>query len=569
MPSRARRRVRALLPRVAAAGLALACAAGAAVPGTARADTASGGLTPEAVDAYMAEYLDSTALPGATVAVTKDGSVVHTAGYGTDSAGEPLAADTPMGLASVSKAFTGAAVMRLVEDGRVGLDEPVRTYLPEFTTADPRSDRITVRHLLTQTSGLSDSGFREKSEPAPDSLKGAVARLSGVRLVADPGTEENYHNPNYHVAARMVEVVSGEPFADFLDDAVFTPLGMADTVTVDTAADVAASGVADGHVAVLGVPVSLPEPESFFNGAGGMASTADDMAAWLAAQQNGGVGPGGGRILSAEGIEQTHTPNGTEPGETKALGWEVGRTGRGAPTIQHGGIQFTYTAEQALLPESGYGIAVMAGSGLGRGDAVAIMAGLIALSEGAEPPAPPAAALMAVDVVLLALGALTALLGVRGLCRAAVWARRRSGSPWWGAALRCLPYVSTVFAALAVHRLSAPLAGGRDLPWIGAVYTAPTLMLFLLVAAISGAAVLVARCVHLLRGRRARRGAAAGGRAAGEPTGEPMGEPTGETRREPRSEPTGEPSGGPAGEATEAGSTAEREPAAAPPRLTP
>lgn len=472
-----------------------------ALQAPAAADSAGDRLTPEGIDAYMAEYLDSSALTGATVAVTHGTRVVHTAGYGSDAAGAPMRADTPMAVASVSKAFTALAVMQLVEEGAVELDTPVRDYLPEFETADPRSDEITVRQLLNQSSGMSDQGFREKSEAQPASLEEAVARLRTAELVADPGTESHYHNPNYHVAARIVEVVSGQPFADYLRGNVFDPLGMDDTTTVDTADDLAGAGVGEGHIAVLGVPIAVAEPEGFWGGAGGTVTTAEDMAAWLIAQNNQGALPDGERILSAEGIKETHTPS--DPRERKGFGWTAGSTGGGSPTIEHGGVQFTFTAEQRLLPETGHGIAVMADSGLGRSDSWAILEGLTALAEDEEPASSPAGTLLAVDITLLLATAATVFLAMRGVRRAPAWVERHQGRPWWATTVRCMPYVVGVGACVFINRLLAPLAQGRDITWVQSGYLAPTLLLWLVVVAAACSAVLIARFASAGR-RRSR-----------------------------------------------------------------
>ncbi|MDE3723773.1 serine hydrolase [Nocardiopsis sp. N85] len=436
-------------------------------------------LTAEAVDAYVADYLDATPLPGAAVAVTRGTEVVRAGGYGVDSRGGPMSARTPMGTASVGKAFTAVTVMGLVEDGAIALDDPVVARLPEFAVDDPRGDEITVRQLLTHTSGMSDVGFREKSEPTPGDPEGAVARLSDAALVADPGAEEHYHNPNYHVLARMVEVVEGRPFAEVLDERVPVPLGMVDTVTVDTAEEVFTAGVASGHVSVLGRAVALPEPEGYVNGSGGMVSTADDMARWLIAQYSGGAGPDGGRVLSPGGWEATLAPLGGEgPGGDRALGWSVGRTGTGAPLISHGGIEFTYTAHQALLPESGVGIAVMTGTGLGSGDAANLMWGLVALAEGVEPPAPVGVWLLVVDVVLVVSMGVVVFFAVRGVRRAPGWALAVRGRRW-RFPVGALGAAVVVAAALFPHRWISALAGGRDLTWTQALYTVPTWVVFL------------------------------------------------------------------------------------------
>src|SRR6185312_5921599 len=106
---------------------------------------------------------------------------------------------------------------------------------------------ITVRQLLEQTSGLADSQVRELSREQPDSLADAVVALRTARLAADPGTQWNYHNPNYQVAARLVEVVSGVPFAAYMRDHIFEPTGMTTSVAVeDNSTPI--DGLVDGHV---------------------------------------------------------------------------------------------------------------------------------------------------------------------------------------------------------------------------------------------------------------------------------------------------------------------------------
>ncbi|RKS07698.1 CubicO group peptidase (beta-lactamase class C family) [Nocardiopsis sp. Huas11] len=468
------------------------------MPPAAAGESASAGadrsLTAEAVDAYVSDYVESALLPGATVAVTQGTEVVRVAGYGVDSRGEPMTADTPMGGASISKAFTALAVLRLVEDGTLALDDRVVEHLDEFVMADPRSDRITVGQLLSQTSGLSDTAFREKSEPAPRDLEGAVARLAGAGLAADPGAEYHYHNPNYHVAARLVEVVSGRSFGDFMDERVFEPLGMADTVTVDTAAEVFEAGVATGHIGVLGRAVAIAEPDDFYNGAGGMVTTAADLSRWLIAQNNGGVGPDGVRVLSAEGIERSHSSPGVgAPGEESALGWTTRSSPEGTAMVSHGGVQFTYTAYHALLPESGYGIAVLADTGLGVSDASALLYGLVALADGQEPAAPTTRMLFWLDVAMVVLVALSGYLAVRGVRRAGAWALAARGRAWWWSAARLFPGMALMVVAMVPHRLTAWSAGGRDVPWAHVFYVVPGVFTALMVGAAACAVVYAVR----------------------------------------------------------------------------
>ena len=159
----------------------------------------------DAVDALARAALQAWEVPGVAVAIVRDDEVVYLKGYGAAGNGEPVTPRTQFYIASLSKGFTAVAVMQLVEEGKVKLDEPVRTYLPGFATADQRlSDTITVRQLLNQTSGLADSGFPAYTLPQPDSLEERVESLRTAKLVSEPGTEFHYTDANYDVVARLV-----------------------------------------------------------------------------------------------------------------------------------------------------------------------------------------------------------------------------------------------------------------------------------------------------------------------------------------------------------------------------
>ncbi|MEU8149694.1 serine hydrolase domain-containing protein [Nonomuraea sp. NPDC048901] len=434
--------------------------------------------TPASIDGFIAQYREATGLPGVAVVVTKGTRVVHAAGYGRTATGEPVTADTPMALASLSKSFTSLAVLQLVEKGRVELDKPVRGYLPEFQMADPRAADITVRQLLNQTSGMADSAFHEKSLPQPDTLQGSVRRLKDARLASKPGTAYSYHNTNYQVAARLVEVVSGEPFAGYLKTHVFTPLGMRNSSTIDTDRDL--PGSARGHLYLLGQAIAVPEPPGFGNGSGGVLSSANDMARWLIAQNSDGG------ILSPASVKEMRTPSVQNP--DYALGWELDRTAGGTPVVRHGGDLFTSTAQQLLMPGSGYGVAVMANTGMAFADSAALMDGLVALIEGRRPEA-PSSPFLATDLVFTLLTLATVALAVRGITRSRRWAARRTGWQRW----RLLPYLCPLILCTAIAPVFRVLARGSDISWIQVVYLYPTFMIWLVTAAAAGTALVVAR----------------------------------------------------------------------------
>lgn len=199
-------------------------------------------LDTEQIDDYIANYLERNGLPVAAIVVVKDGELVYENGYGHDSDWEPLTAKSKMRLASGSKPFTAFAVLQLVDEGKVELDEPAVNYIPELTLNDTRWNQVTVRQLLSHTSGLPNPII---VGPA-DTLKHGVSRFHDWNLQSEPGEKYAYSNANYWILAYLVEQVSGMTFADYLKQKVFSPLGMEDSLSAVNSGD-----------AMQGLPQSL------------------------------------------------------------------------------------------------------------------------------------------------------------------------------------------------------------------------------------------------------------------------------------------------------------------------
>ncbi|MFF4413302.1 serine hydrolase domain-containing protein [Streptosporangium sp. NPDC001559] len=468
-----------------------------AVPASAREARAAREPAPAEIERVVAEYATRTGYPGIATAITLGDRVLYTGGYGHDSSGAAVTATTPMPVASVSKSFTALAVMRLVEVGKVVLDAPVRDYLPGFRIADPRGERITVRRLLEQTSGLSDGTFPEKSLPQPGSPADAVTRARTATLAADPGTRHLYTNTNYHLAARLVEVVTGEPFAEYMRRQVFGPAGMRSTTTISQTPRDLPPGVREGHLYAYGMSIPAPEPKRFVGGSDGVITTAEDMATWLITQNGGGVAPNGTRLLSAEGVRTTHTPS--DRRWTYGLGWDTDARGR----VSHSGIWFTYTAHQLLLP-GGYGIAVIGNGGIGLGNEGigALAEELATLVTGGSPETGSSLRLI-IDLVLACLTLLSLALGVRNLRRTGRWAGRFVSRPAWRLLPRLLPRLFPLVLLVFLPRLLGMLAGGgRDLTHLQLFYYSVALVTWTAVATLSNLAVLTTRVVALVRLRR-------------------------------------------------------------------
>jgi CubicO group peptidase (beta-lactamase class C family) len=452
----------------------------------------------EATDHFVVDQLSRTSIPGAAIALTHNGEVVHVRGFGHDSDGRAVTADTLFRIASLSKSFTSLAVMQLVDQERVSLDDRVTDILPEFRPADPRAAEITVAEVLNQTSGFADHAFNELSGPQPHTLAAAVSRLNETHLVSDPGKEWHYFNPNYEIAARIVEVASGEEFNGYLSEHVLVPAGMTSSVA-DNTDNSPVPGLAKGHVALYGRQIPVGNPDTFGAGAGGVVSTASDMARWLVVQTNEGQTSSGKQLVSAPSLMQMHTAS-TSSGY--AYGWSVRRR-PGEPTrIAHTGNLSTFSSYQALLPDSGYGVALLFNSAsVLTTDQTAIYTGVLDILSGTDMSpdgARPTAA--TIDYALGAVTLVILVLGVRGVLNARRWTRRRTRTPTFArtrTCLRLLPSVA-VLGVAATFPAIAELVFARAVDWTAALYAWPAVVALVLAAFLASSATLLTRVGLLL-----------------------------------------------------------------------
>lgn len=459
-----------------------------------------------AVDRFLSEQIDAASIPGAAVAITRGDRVVHVAGFGHDSTGARVTGDTLFRVASLSKSITALAVMQLVDEHRLRLDDPVADLLPEFRLADPRGADITVRQILEQTSGLADSQVHELSREQPGSLAEAVVALRTARLVAAPGTQWNYHNPNYEIAARLVEVVAGEPFDTYLRDHVFRPAGMTSALTVDHD-DKDVPGLGDGHAVAWGHAFAAGGPHAFEAGAGGVVASAADMAQWLIVQTNHGRAADGTPVLSDHSLTEQHIPGADTHGY--ALGWDTDGPADAPIRLEHTGSLLTYSSYMEIVPDSGYGVVVLlnAGSGLML-DQTGIFYGVRDIVEGTNlTPMGPAGTKYNATTLDRILGLLTLavlLLGASGVLRARRWARRRRHQSWILAGARTVPHLAVLAALAAFPQLAERLIGGRDVTWEAAAYGWPALTVLVLTALLATVATLVSRVWQVARGGTSR-----------------------------------------------------------------
>ena len=319
------------------------------------------------IDRYIEQQLKRLKIPGAALAIVEGDQIVHQRGFGqTRPGGMPPSPLTPFVLGSVTKSFTALAVMQLVEAGKVDMDAPVQRYLPWFRVADPQaSAQMTVRQLLNQTSGLSSvSGWvpLDDFDSSPGAGERQARALATLQLSRPPGSAFEYSNMNYNLLGLIVEAVSGESYAAYIQDHIFGPLDMRHSYTTRTEAQ--QNGLALGHRYWFAYPVAAPDlplPRGSLP-AGYLLSSTEDMSHYLIAQLNEGR-YGDAQILSPAGIAEMHCP----AAEFSMMGVSLGQYGMGwfindrdqVRIVSHSGVVPDFFAYMAIVPEQKKGLVLL------------------------------------------------------------------------------------------------------------------------------------------------------------------------------------------------------------------
>jgi CubicO group peptidase (beta-lactamase class C family) len=411
-------------------GLAQALATG---NGSSQADSAAF----DAIDARVQNQMQERHMPGAALGIVEGDEIVHLQGFGdADDSGRDATPQTPFKIGSTSKSFTALAIMQLVEDGKIDLDAPVRSYIPWFRVADPdASKRITVRHLLTQTSGIPTAAgetYLYKGDTSKDALEKVVRGARDVELTHSPGRVWQYSNLNYTTLGLIVQMVSGVSYEQYVEEHILTPLGMKNSFTFLPEAQ--RHGLATGHQFWFGRP--FPGGGLHYNRAntptGLITSNARDMSRYLIAQLNGGRYEDA-RVLSSKGIAELHrgAANMGQPHKSYAMGW-IDDEMDGVPIVWHNGDTGDFQASMILVPKSKWGVVVLwnGSNDLRQGSLDTIAKGVVAQLLGVESPPPPGLlenpAMVAVSVIL-AVGVLQVL----GIVRSVVLVRRWRAERTW------------------------------------------------------------------------------------------------------------------------------------------
>ena len=325
-------------------------------------------------DAYMARGLREFQVPGAAVAVVKDGKVVLARGYGVRRLGDPAPVDahTVFAIASNTKAFTTAALAMLVEEDKLRWDDPVTRYLPDFQLYDPYVSReITVRDLVSHRSGLGLGGGDLLWLGTTYRRDEIVHRIRALKPASSFRSRYAYQNIMFLVAGQVIEAVSGRSWDDFVRDRIFAPLGMAES-NASVRALTPGTDFASPHARVGNVVQPVPfDTVDQIAAVGGINANVSDLARWMMVQLDSGR-VGDRRLYSAASAREMWSPATIVPIDQPApglealqpnfsaygLGWFL-RDYRGHKIVTHTGGLAGMISRVLLVPDQRLGIAVL------------------------------------------------------------------------------------------------------------------------------------------------------------------------------------------------------------------
>jgi D-alanyl-D-alanine carboxypeptidase len=364
----------------------------AMVCGVARAD-----VTADKVDAIVKEAMAKRHIPGASVAVMKEGRPLLMKGYGFANIelNVPATSSTVYEIGSITKQFTATVVMMLIDEGKIGLDDPIMKYLEGLPEA---WSEVTVRHLLTHTSGIKSYTNLPSflANLRKDYKEEEIPRLSyAIPLEFKPGEKFAYNNSGYFLLGMILEKVSGKSYSDLLRDRIFSPLGMTST-RVNSLRDVIPNRASGYEWTGAGYKnaeyISMTQP----GGAGVLVSTVQDMAKWDAALY-------GDRLLKKASLRQMWTPFKLNNGTASSYGFGWGINNRpGHRGVAHGGGIPGFTTDIRRLLDDRLTVVVFTNSGSANPGSIAESIAEAYVPALKPPPAKPALAATDADPKLTA-----------------------------------------------------------------------------------------------------------------------------------------------------------------------
>jgi CubicO group peptidase (beta-lactamase class C family) len=307
-------------------------------------------------------------IPGVAVGVWADGKEIS-ACHGVTSVDNPLPIDqdTLFLVASVTKTFTATTLMRLVAEGKVELNAPVRRYIPELQLKDKQAaDKVMVLNLLNHTAGF-DWRVNADTGEGDDALELYVAKLAELKQIAPLGTRVSYSQAGYNLVGRTIEKVTGQTFEQAMASLVFEPLGLSHSFFARD--DIMTRRFAVGHNRGEDGTLSIARPwrhSRSDNPGGGLASSVADLLLWARFHLGDGSAASGARVLPTNVLHQMKEPTAelraSTLGDAIGLSWFL-RDVDGVRTVGHGGSANGQFAELLIVPERNFAVISLSNAG--------------------------------------------------------------------------------------------------------------------------------------------------------------------------------------------------------------
>ncbi|KZS65341.1 serine hydrolase domain-containing protein [Mycobacterium ostraviense] len=327
------------------------------------------GVAFDELDAKINAGMKAYAIPGVAVAVWAGGQE-YVKGYGVTNVDHPLPVDgdTVFRIGSTTKTFTGTAMMRLVEQGKVDLDSPVRFYIPDFAVADESvSATVTVRQLLNHTAGWDGRNGQDFGR-GDDAVARYVNSMTRLPQLTPPGTAFAYNNSGLVVAGRIIELVAGTTYESAMQKLVLDPLQLAHTRYFSD--QIIGLNVAAPHKVLDGKPIVDTDFWAFprsCNPTGGLMSTARDQLRYAQFHLGDGRAPNGEQILSRQSLEAMRSnpgAGGTLFVELTGMGvtWMLRPSAENVTIVEHGGTWKGQRSGFVMVPDRNFAMTVLTNS---------------------------------------------------------------------------------------------------------------------------------------------------------------------------------------------------------------
>jgi CubicO group peptidase (beta-lactamase class C family) len=351
------------------------------------------------LESYIRDAMARANVPGAEVAIVQDGKVVYVQGFGVREQGkpDPVTPHTLMMIGSVGKSMTTMMMGTVVDQGKMRWDTPAIQILPSFAVSDPAiTPKLTMKDLVCNCTGVAQRDLEMTFNGLSLTPNNVLRSLTQFPFWTKPGEAFQYSNQMVAAGGYLAAIAGGgspdhllESYEAQMQQRIFDPIGMPETTFAFGKVTTSGNYALPHNIDAGGKSTSLPLTiEAFATGvapAGGVWSNVLDMGRYLATQMNGGVSPDGKRVVSAENLHETWTPQiQALGGSYYGLGWGVGRY-KGIRILQHSGGTVGFTSDLALMPDAKLGIVVLNNSGAGEAFHNAVRQRIIELAFGLSP----------------------------------------------------------------------------------------------------------------------------------------------------------------------------------------